>query len=181
MAYAYADGEHWDDTHYTLPEDAVRAEVLTFNSGGSGARPTLDGMNATAFPSGVMTMPVEATEQVGPVIIWRKEFRPGSGGTGEFRGGVGQIMEFAHVDGEAFAVSKMFDRIKHPPRGRQGGGAGEPAKVYVKDGQELRGMGREIIPAGGSMVLETAGGGGRGDPEARNAESKSRDKLKALL
>ncbi|MBX2885213.1 MAG: hydantoinase B/oxoprolinase family protein, partial [Granulosicoccus sp.] len=54
-------------------EDAVRAEVLTFNSGGSGARPTLDGMSATAFPSGVMTMPVEATEHTGPVIIWRKE------------------------------------------------------------------------------------------------------------
>ena len=50
-----------------------RAEVLMFNSGGSGARPKLDGMNATAFPSGVMTMPIEATEHTEPVIIWRKE------------------------------------------------------------------------------------------------------------
>ena len=59
---------------------ARRAEVLAFNSGGSGARPALDGMSATAFPSGVMTMPVEATEHTGPVIIWRKELRPDSGG-----------------------------------------------------------------------------------------------------
>ena len=54
-----------------------------FNSGGGGARPTLDGLSATAFPSGVMTMPVEATEQVGPVIVWRKELRPDSGGAGQ--------------------------------------------------------------------------------------------------
>ena len=37
---------------------------------------TLDGLDATAFPSGVRTMPVEATENVAPVVIWRKELRP---------------------------------------------------------------------------------------------------------
>ena len=40
-----------------------------------------------------MTMPVEATEQVGPVIIWRKELRSDSGGAGQYRGGLGQFME----------------------------------------------------------------------------------------
>ncbi|MEM1401271.1 MAG: hydantoinase B/oxoprolinase family protein, partial [Pseudomonadota bacterium] len=69
------------------------AEVLMFNSGGTGARPTLDGLSATAFPSGVSTMSVEATEQVGPIVVWRKELRPGSGGAGEHRGGLGQIIE----------------------------------------------------------------------------------------
>ena len=155
--------------------------INAFYAGGTGARPGKDGLDCTAFPSGVKSTPVEITENSAPLVIWRKEFRPGSGGEGEFRGGVGQIMEFAHVDGEAFAVSKMFDRVKHSPRGRQGGGPGEPARVYVKDGETLRGMGREIIPAGGSMVLETAGGGGRGIPEDRSSESKSRDKLKGLL
>ena len=46
--------------------DGRRAEILMFNSGGMGARPGLDGLSATAFPSGVMTMPIEATEQTGP-------------------------------------------------------------------------------------------------------------------
>ncbi|MEO0618948.1 MAG: hydantoinase B/oxoprolinase family protein, partial [Pseudomonadota bacterium] len=73
-------------------DGVTRAEVLTFNSGGSGARPSLDGLNATAFPSGVMTMPVEATEHTGPVVIWRKELRPDSGGPGTYRGGLGQVM-----------------------------------------------------------------------------------------
>ena len=67
-------------------------EMLMFNSGGTGARPTLDGLTATAFPSGVMTMSAEATEQVGPIVIWRKEIRPNSGGAGRRRGGLGQII-----------------------------------------------------------------------------------------
>ncbi len=45
-------------------------EIITFNSGGTGARPTADGLDATAFPSGVRTMPVEATENVAPVVFW---------------------------------------------------------------------------------------------------------------
>jgi len=155
--------------------------INAFYAGGAGGRPGKDGLDCTAFPSGVRSTPVEITENTAPLIIWRKEYRPDSGGKGEFRGGVGQIMEFAHVDGEAFAVSKMFDRIKHPPRGRQGGKPGEPARVYVNDGAKLRGMGREIIPAGKSMVLETAGGGGRGDPADRDSKLIAKDKLNGLV
>lgn len=155
--------------------------VNAFYAGGSGGRPGKDGLDCTAFPSGVRSTPVEITENSAPLIIWRKEYRPGSGGAGEYRGGVGQIMEFAHADGEAFAVSKMFDRIRHPPRGRQGGGAGATARVYVKDGPDLRGMGREVIPAGARMVLETAGGGGRGKAEDRDPERAETDRLNGLL
>ena len=54
-----------------------------FNSGGTGARATLDGLSATAFPSGVHTMSVEATEQVGPIVVWRKELRQGSRRAGQ--------------------------------------------------------------------------------------------------
>jgi N-methylhydantoinase B len=154
--------------------------INTFYAGGAGGRPGKDGLDCTAFPSGVRSTPVEITENSAPLIIWRKEYRPDSGGRGEFRGGVGQVMEFAHADGEAFAVSKMFDRIDHPPRGRRGGQPGEPARVYVNDGKPLRGMGREIIPAGKSMVLETAGGGGRGKVEDRDPERMAQDQLNGL-
>jgi len=155
--------------------------INAFYAGGTGGRPGKDGLDCTAFPSGVRSTPVEITEHAAPLVIWRKEYRPGSGGAGEFRGGVGQVMEFAHRDGEAFAVSKMFDRVQHPPRGRQGGEPGAPARVYVKDGPPLRGMGRETIPAGGRMVLETAGGGGRGKPRDRDPEAIARDRKKGLL
>ena len=78
-------------------------------------------------------------------------------------------------------LSKMFDRVRHPPRGRLGGEPGEPARVCLDDGTELRGMGRETIPAGARMVLETAGGGGRGRPEERDDEAIGRDRRDGLV
>ena len=152
-----------------------------FYTGGTGARPEKDGLSCTAFPSGVRSTPVEITENSAPLIVWRKEYRPNSAGNGQFRGGFGQIMEFGHSNEEEFAVSKMFDRIDHPPRGRHGGGDGAPARVYIKDGPTLKGMGRELIPAGSRMVLETAGGSGRGLPGDRDQDSISRDHLSGLI
>jgi N-methylhydantoinase B len=75
----------------------------------------------------------------------------------------------------------MFDRIDHPPRGRDGGAAGSPARVYLRSGKKLRGMGREMIPAGDAMILETAGGGGRGEPSDRAAKAISFDKKNGLV
>jgi len=105
-----------------------------FNSGGAGARPTTDGLSATAFPSGVMTMPIEATENTGPVIIWRKELRPDSGGAGKYRGGLGQFMEVGAVEGYEFDFQAMFDRVDHPGRGRQGGKNGATTEIAQDDG-----------------------------------------------
>ena len=152
-----------------------------FYTGGTGARPQKDGLSCTAFPSGVRSTPVEITENSSPIVIWRKEYRSGSAGAGQYRGGLGQIMEFGHRHGEAFAVSKMFDRIDHPPRGRDGGHDGACAKVYIKDGERLKGMGRETIPAGKTMVLETAGGAGRGNPDNRDPNATKLDQQNELL
>ena len=77
-------------------------------------------------------------------------------------------------------MSKMFDRIKNPPRGRHGGGEGRSAKVYLKGNKVLNGMGRELIPAGKTLVLETAGGGGLGKAENRDPKSKEKDKKERL-
>lgn len=144
------------------------AEMLMFNSGGSGARPGLDGLNATAFPSGVQTMPVEATEQVGPIIVWRKELRSGSGGAGMRRGGLGQTMEISAVEGYCFRFSAMFDRTAHPARGRDGGKAGLTGSVALDDGTPLRGKGLQFVPVERRLVLNLPGGGGHGAPRQRD-------------
>ena len=143
------------------------AEVLTFNSGGTGARPNFDGLSATAFPSGVSTMSVEATEHVGPVTIWRKELRSGSGGAGTTRGGFGQIIEIEPRAGYDFYFNAMFDRVDHPARGREGGGAGEAGRVALADGTKLRSKGRQLIKFGQRLRLSLPGGGGYGDPANR--------------
>lgn len=161
-----------------------RGEAFVMNAffaGGTGARPDKDGLSATAFPSGVRSTPVEIMENAAPLVVWRKEYRPDSAGMGRHRGGFGQVMEFGHLCGDAFAVSKMFDRVDHPPRGRGGGEAGAPARVYIRSGAPLRGMGREIIPAGETMVLETAGGGGRGNPAERDASAIANDRRNGLV
>src|SRR3546814_6607606 len=109
-----------------------------FNSGGASARPTLDGLNATAFPSGIRTMPVEATEQVGPIVVWRKELRPDSGGAGRHRGGLGQIVEIGAADGHSMRFNAMFDRIHNPARGRDGGASGAAGKIALDDGTDRK-------------------------------------------
>ena len=150
-------------------------EILMFNSGGTGARPELDGLNSTAFPSGVRTMSSEATEQVGPIVIWRKELRPDSGGKGRQRGGLGQIIELAPSDGYKFFFSCMFDRVENPARGRNGGGNGLPGKVYLDDGTPFDAKGKQAVPEGKRLILELPGGGGFGDPEERDSSLLKND------
>jgi len=151
-------------------------ELLMFNSGGTGARPTLDGLTATAFPSGVRTMSTEATEQIGPIVIWRKEIRPDSGGAGRHRGGMGQIMEISPVDGYQFEFSAMFDRVLNPARGRNGGEDGAPGSVYLDDGTVFDAKGKQLVPADRHLILELPGGGGFGNPSERDPEAIANDK-----
>ena len=157
------------------PPDAVRAEVLAFNSGGSGARPEVDGLNATAFPSGVMTMPVEATENVGPVIVWRKELRADSGGAGRRRGGLGQHMEVGAAPGHECHFSAMLDRVDHPARGRRGGADGAPTVIGRDDGAPMRGKGRQFVPHGARVVMAFPGGAGYGEVGERDPALVRRD------
>ena len=156
-------------------------EVITFNSGGTGARPSQDGLDGTAFPSGVRTMPVEATENVAPVVFWRKELRPDSGGAGRTRGGFGQIMEIGAKGNAEFACNAIFDRVAHAPRGRDGGGDGAPGIVRLLSGRLLRTKGYQIIPAGDRLVLELPGGGGMGDPDQREPARAAADYRDGLV
>ncbi|MDJ0612640.1 MAG: hydantoinase B/oxoprolinase family protein [Rhizobiaceae bacterium] len=168
-------------TDEPAPDGTVRSEVLTFNSGGSGARPTQDGMNATAFPSGVMTMPVEATEHTGPVIIWRKELRPDSGGAGKYRGGLGQFMEVGATEGHEFDFQAMFDRVHHPARGRKGGENGGKTSIAQDDGTPMNGKGKQFVPHGRKVMLAFPGGAGYGNPEERDLELVRQDLARGYI
>ncbi|MBT8412919.1 MAG: hydantoinase B/oxoprolinase family protein [Boseongicola sp.] len=168
-------------TDAPAPADALRSEVLTFNSGGSGARPEYDGLNATAFPSGVMTMPVEATEHAGPVIIWRKELRPDSGGAGKQRGGLGQFMEVGAREGHEFDIQAMFDRVDHPARGRRGGKSGASTTIAQDDGTAMRGKGKQFVPHGRKVVMAFPGGAGYGTAGDRDVNAVKRDLARGYI
>jgi N-methylhydantoinase B len=155
--------------------DLKGSEILMFNSGGTGARAELDGLSATAFPSGVHAMSVEATEQVGPIVVWRKEMRSGSGGAGQYRGGLGQIVEIGPREGYQFRFNAMFDRIDHPARGQSGGKEGAPGQVTLSDGSRMKGKGTQSVGEHERVTLSLPGGGGVGAPAQRDREALLRD------
>lgn len=150
-------------------------------NGGTGARAQKDGLSTTAFPSGVRTTPTEINEVTAPLVFWRREFLTDSAGAGVHRGGLGQIIEIEHAHGAPFLISKMFDRVQHPARGRQGGLNGMRGRVYIKEGEELKGKGKDRVPARARLVMETPGGGGIGDPHERMPEAVSSDLLAELI
>ncbi|MCS6891866.1 MAG: hydantoinase B/oxoprolinase family protein [Rhodovarius sp.] len=161
---------------------ATRAfTVTTFHSGGAGARPRQDGLSATPFPSGVRNVPVEITEAITPLVIWRKELRCGSGGPGRQRGGLGQRMVVGRRDGEAFALQARFERVRFPARGRAGGWPGAAGRLSLASGAPVAAKGLQVIPAGDRLVVEMPGGGGYGDPLDRDPALVARDLRYGLI
>lgn len=151
-------------------------EMYLFYSGGMGGRPEKDGLSTTQFPAGISIIPIEAAEATSPLLFWRKEFRPNSGGAGEHRGGLGQVLEITTASGGPIAVQAMFDRVFHPARGREGGLPGMPGRLEgLKDGRALSSKGQHPIPPGDVLRLELPGGGGFGDPRRRVAAAVAAD------
>lgn len=145
------------------------------SNGGTGARFDKDGLSATAYPSGVKGTPVEIAETQTPLIFWKKELRPGSGGAGRTRGGHGQIIEIESGVAAPFEILAAFDRIDHPPRGRDGGENGAAGYIGLKSGRKLKGKGFQEIPPGDRLVVLTPGGAGIGDPGERDPALIARD------
>ena len=192
---------HWDDSHeqdasteggerftsadggerFTSADGGERFIVMSFHSGGAGARPYADGLSATAFPSGVRNMPVEINEAISPIVFWRKELRPGSGGAGRYRGGHGQIMEIGNREGRPFNISATYERTANAPRGRHGGEPGATGRLYLTgSGETVAPLGRSRIPAGERLVLEFPGGGGFGRPDEREPDAIEADERSGL-
>jgi N-methylhydantoinase B len=160
-----------------LPEFST----VIFHCGGAGARPEKDGLSATAFPSGVRTIPVEATESVAPIVFYRREFRDGSGGPGQFRGGLGQVIELGGAGATPLALLCNFERVHHPARGRSGGQPGAAGVVTLRSGRPIRPKGRQTVPPRDAICLQLPGGGGFGNPRAREPERVREDVLDGLI
>jgi N-methylhydantoinase B len=178
----YGGGSMVDEVEDGTDANALpQFSTVIFHCGGAGARPTKDGLSVTAFPSGVRTIPVEATESVAPVVFRRREFREGSGGAGEFRGGLGQVIELGGADGTPISLLCNFERVNNPARGRDGGGLGAPGRVSLASGRKIRPKGRQTVPPRDVARLELPGGGGFGDPKRRDPERVASDVLDGLI
>ena len=153
--------------------------VGELTAGGSGASIRGDGVDSVETDaSNCMNMPAEAMEMEFPVHIHRVALRSDSGGAGQFRGGLGCIREYEVLDDE-ITLTHRGERHYCPAKGARGGLEGGLAVSVI-----LRTNGcEEIIPSkletvlfkGDRLVVETAGGGGYGDPSKRNREAVERD------
>ncbi len=160
--------------------DQQLAIELVF-SGGTGARPGLDGLSATAFPSGVWGSQIEMTEAVAPVIFHRRELRPDSGGAGRMRGGLGQRIEVSSSIDQDFMLFLSVERIDNPAQGRFGGLSGAPGRIRIGQGPDLPGKGEMRVKAGEILTFDTPGGGGFGPPETRAEDAVERDLAEGLI
>ncbi|MEP1201851.1 hydantoinase B/oxoprolinase family protein [Tateyamaria sp.] len=151
------------------------AVELVFN-GGTGARPRLDGLSATAFPSGVWGSQVETTEAAAPVLIHRRELRSDSGGAGRYRGGLGQRIELSSSIDEEIMLFLSVERVNTPAQGRYGGENGASGRIRLNEaGEGLPSKGEFRIMPGETLIFETPGGGGFGPPEERCRDALRRD------
>jgi N-methylhydantoinase B len=136
------------------------------NSGGWGATALGDGQSATVCINDGDThnAPVEAIEAKAPIIVYRRELRPDSGGPGRNRGGLGVAQEIRmRIPGR---VESRIERTKCAPWGLLGGSDGWPNAVSIvrHDGTVERFDSGKIpqtdVGIDEGYLIETGGGGG---------------------
>lgn len=137
-----------------------------------------DGASCTATHlSNLHVTPIEILESEYPVRVTAFELIPDSGGPGEYRGGLSFRRAYELLaDG---TVIRRYDRAKCPPQGVAGGRPGHASRfvtgVGTADEQVRPASGRYDMKAGDKFYLESAGGGGYGDPARRAPERIARD------
>lgn len=147
--------------------------TLELSSGAYGARATRDGIDAMRYgPGNAGHIPIEADEIENPLFFEAYEIVPDSGGAGRFRGGNGFVRAF-RVESDRAQLCLCADRHETPPPGLFGGLPGATSR-YVLDPGSSR---ERVLPSKtpyidldpGTLVhLQSAGGGGYGDPRERD-------------
>lgn len=159
-----------------------------FAGGGYGAWESGDGLNnACATISMSRVPPIELLEEWYPIQFERYELRGGSGGDGEFRGGLG-AQYLIRLDGENAEASFLGDRGKFPPRGAAGAEPGIATKIriirndgevyappHVSKDQDVR------LAKGDRIFVRMPGGGGYGDPTKRSQAAREFDERAGVL
>ncbi len=159
-----------------------------FGRGGGGASRGYDGWSCVGevnVAGAIRSPSVEITEERFPFKIVRNDLRPGSGGDGTWRGGLGAVFEMVYEGDEPAKLNMAGDGVINPPFGLFGGEPGLPHRYkVVSNGTERMLKSKEtevpILP-GDHIVALSAGGGGYGPPRSRAASHRARDQQSSLV
>jgi len=156
-------------------------ETIGVGLGGRMGQDGVDGVHSNM--TNTMNTPIEDIERNLPLLITRYEFRPNSGGAGKFRGGCGLIREYKVLEGNV-TITVLSDREKHKPWGLFGGGSGQSTKVSIFRNGKWRRIGTKAtveLSVGEIFRIETAGGGGYGNPKERDKNLIRKDLQNGLI
>jgi len=159
-----------------------RFTLLSFLSGGTGARRDLDGLSSTAFPSGVAGIPTEVFENRSPLVMLERELRQDSGGAGRRRGGLGHRLVYSGMRlREPYRLSPFTDRVRQPAPGLEGGLAGAVGEFQLVDGTRLHSKRTVVLDPDALLVIGLPGGGGFGPSLERDPQLVREDVLDGLV
>jgi N-methylhydantoinase B len=128
---------------------------------------------------------LEVAEVRFPLHFRTHEFRPGSGGDGQHRGGLGVSLDLVLETEKIAKGNTAGDGARHGPCGMLGGEDGKPHHYrLLSEGREPRVLrtkeiGIELRP-GDCLEIRSSGGGGWGPPDKRTEEARQRDREQGL-
>jgi N-methylhydantoinase B len=155
--------------------------------GGIGATATADGIEVMAcHVTNCHIPPIEAIEMESPVLYLRREMRCDSGGAGEFRGGVGQVLAYQVLGLEA-RLHHTSQKSVSLPQGVFGGSPGDGGRWVINEGLASERVlpyaigDIESIAVGDIVTHYTPGGGGYGPIGERDPAAVRRDLLNEFI
>jgi len=165
----------WALSGSSTREDGKPYTTVLFFNGGMGATPIKDGEHVLSWPSNISSTPVEVAERNSPLFFHYKRLRPGSGGAGRFRGGLGQDVLIESHSPRPIVLSVMAERTTYPAPGLAGGGAGGRGDVRI-NGRRVDNRTQHVLARGDRVLVSTPGGGGYGPARARDRALSARDR-----
>jgi N-methylhydantoinase B len=153
--------------------------------GGYGATRFQDGIGGVhTHMSNSQNAPTEVIEMTYPLRVERYGLVPDSEGPGRFRGGFGMVRDLRVLETDMH-VRASTDRVVKGPYGLEGGWEGGAARLILEspNGERRSLPSKSTFEAhpGEKIVIQTAGGGGWGNPRQRDPERVRQDVSEGLI
>jgi N-methylhydantoinase B len=170
----------WAITQSGVRDDGRPYTNVFFFNGGMGATARKDGEHVLSWPSNISSTPVEVAERNSPLFVHYKRMRPGSGGAGTFRGGLGQDILLENESARPIVTSFMAERTTYAAPGFAGGDDGGLGDVRI-NGKSVDHRTQHVLKKGDRVLVRTPGGGGYGRATARDAALRARDRERGYV